>query len=374
MGASSLTSSYVRRSPLDCAGVKKGIGVEDRDPTDRRYQRSRRRRVPAGRLRLLRTWVRPCGRIQRCACEQSRSGHEHTPVRGARLRGRRRCRVQITRPAPRLRPRPDRRRPACVRARLPDRGARAGAGTPGRRPRTAGDRNTPPPPALAEALAGSAGQPALPPPRPRSLPPASSSPSPGEWPPALPRTASRTCPDRRSEGAVGYSVRGDRRTSRSTRVEFATTGVVLRRLLNDPELSGVDAVSCWTRCTNGASKSTWRSRWCANSSTCATISPSSSCPRRWTPTTGRPPRGSGRCSAARHRPGPAGCRAGASPHRAVGASAPRAGPPAVCGRISSRTLPRPSSTPSRTTRAMCSSSQPTSRGRPDRRAGPLPAQ
>lgn len=43
-------------------------------------------------------------------------------------------------------------------------------------------------------------------------------------------------------GAVGYSVRGDRRTSRSTRVEFATTGVVLRRLLNDPELSGVDAV------------------------------------------------------------------------------------------------------------------------------------
>lgn len=43
-------------------------------------------------------------------------------------------------------------------------------------------------------------------------------------------------------GAVGYTVRGDRRTGRSTRVEFATTGVVLRRLLNDPELAGVDAV------------------------------------------------------------------------------------------------------------------------------------
>ncbi len=43
-------------------------------------------------------------------------------------------------------------------------------------------------------------------------------------------------------GAVGYSVRGDRKVSRSTRVEFATTGVVLRRLLHDPELAGIDAI------------------------------------------------------------------------------------------------------------------------------------
>lgn len=43
-------------------------------------------------------------------------------------------------------------------------------------------------------------------------------------------------------GAVGYTVRGDRRTGRDTQIEFATTGVILRRLLNDPELSGVDAV------------------------------------------------------------------------------------------------------------------------------------
>lgn len=43
-------------------------------------------------------------------------------------------------------------------------------------------------------------------------------------------------------GAVGYTVRGDRRVSGRTQVEFATTGVVLRRLLRDPELTGVDAV------------------------------------------------------------------------------------------------------------------------------------
>ena len=43
-------------------------------------------------------------------------------------------------------------------------------------------------------------------------------------------------------GAVGYTVRGDRRTGQDTRVEFATTGVILRRLLNDPDLTGVDAV------------------------------------------------------------------------------------------------------------------------------------
>ncbi|PFG35687.1 ATP-dependent helicase HrpB [Flavimobilis soli] len=41
---------------------------------------------------------------------------------------------------------------------------------------------------------------------------------------------------------VGYSVRGDSRTSRATRVEVVTTGVMLRRLQRDPELAGVSAV------------------------------------------------------------------------------------------------------------------------------------
>ncbi|MEG9226460.1 ATP-dependent helicase HrpB [Aeromicrobium sp. Sec7.5] len=41
---------------------------------------------------------------------------------------------------------------------------------------------------------------------------------------------------------VGYSVRGDRRTSGRTRVEVVTTGLLLRRLQHDPELAGVGAV------------------------------------------------------------------------------------------------------------------------------------
>jgi ATP-dependent helicase HrpB len=41
---------------------------------------------------------------------------------------------------------------------------------------------------------------------------------------------------------VGYSVRGDRRTSAATRVEVVTTGVLLRRLQRDPDLPGVAAV------------------------------------------------------------------------------------------------------------------------------------
>ena len=46
-----------------------------------------------------------------------------------------------------------------------------------------------------------------------------------------------------SVGATaGYSVRGDRRTSAGTRVEFVTTGVLLRRLQRDPDLPGVDTV------------------------------------------------------------------------------------------------------------------------------------
>ncbi|MFG3189341.1 ATP-dependent RNA helicase [Streptomyces omiyaensis] len=43
-------------------------------------------------------------------------------------------------------------------------------------------------------------------------------------------------------GAVGYSVRGERRAGPGTRVEVVTTGVLLQRLQRDPELAGVDAV------------------------------------------------------------------------------------------------------------------------------------
>lgn len=43
-------------------------------------------------------------------------------------------------------------------------------------------------------------------------------------------------------GAVGYTVRGDRRVSRETSVEFATPGVITRRLLRDGDLPGVAAV------------------------------------------------------------------------------------------------------------------------------------
>lgn len=41
---------------------------------------------------------------------------------------------------------------------------------------------------------------------------------------------------------VGYTVRGDRRLDRGARIEMCTAGVLLRRLLNDPELDGVGAV------------------------------------------------------------------------------------------------------------------------------------
>lgn len=41
---------------------------------------------------------------------------------------------------------------------------------------------------------------------------------------------------------VGYTVRGESTTTPRTRVEFVTTGVLLRRLLRDPELAGIEAV------------------------------------------------------------------------------------------------------------------------------------
>ena len=43
-------------------------------------------------------------------------------------------------------------------------------------------------------------------------------------------------------GRVGYTVRGDSRTGRSTRVELVTTGVLLQRLQRDPDQPGVAAV------------------------------------------------------------------------------------------------------------------------------------
>lgn len=43
-------------------------------------------------------------------------------------------------------------------------------------------------------------------------------------------------------GAVGYTVRGERQVSASTRIEVLTPGVLLRRLLSDPVLDGITAV------------------------------------------------------------------------------------------------------------------------------------
>ena len=41
---------------------------------------------------------------------------------------------------------------------------------------------------------------------------------------------------------VGYAVRGDQQISKATVVEFVTTGVLLRRLIRDPEASGIAAI------------------------------------------------------------------------------------------------------------------------------------
>ncbi|WP_209371237.1 ATP-dependent helicase HrpB [Brevibacterium renqingii] len=41
---------------------------------------------------------------------------------------------------------------------------------------------------------------------------------------------------------IGFTVRGEARTSARTRIEFVTTGVLLNRLLRDPELGGASAV------------------------------------------------------------------------------------------------------------------------------------
>ncbi|MEV5646679.1 ATP-dependent helicase HrpB [Nocardia sp. NPDC052254] len=41
---------------------------------------------------------------------------------------------------------------------------------------------------------------------------------------------------------VGYSIRGERRAGRQTRIEVVTSGLLVRRLQDDPELAGVDVV------------------------------------------------------------------------------------------------------------------------------------
>lgn len=43
-------------------------------------------------------------------------------------------------------------------------------------------------------------------------------------------------------GRIGWTMRGDRALSKDTRIEFTTTGTLLRRLLGDPDLTGVDAL------------------------------------------------------------------------------------------------------------------------------------
>ncbi|MEU6559779.1 ATP-dependent helicase HrpB [Nocardia nova] len=43
-------------------------------------------------------------------------------------------------------------------------------------------------------------------------------------------------------GTVGYSIRGERRVGRDTRIEVVTSGLLVRRLQDDPELAGVDVV------------------------------------------------------------------------------------------------------------------------------------
>ena len=43
-------------------------------------------------------------------------------------------------------------------------------------------------------------------------------------------------------GPVGFTVRGQRSVGKATRLELLTPGVLLRRLMNDPELTGVSAV------------------------------------------------------------------------------------------------------------------------------------
>lgn len=64
--------------------------------------------------------------------------------------------------------------------------------------------------------------------------------------------ATRVSEERLNDGSVGYSIRGESKISKDTRLLFCTTGVVLRRLgmgdnLQDVSHVVVDEVSCQTR-------------------------------------------------------------------------------------------------------------------------------
>ncbi|MBL1434938.1 MAG: ATP-dependent helicase HrpB [Rhodobacteraceae bacterium] len=63
------------------------------------------------------------------------------------------------------------------------------------------------------------------------------------------RMAARAAAERLAEGlgeavgqTVGYRVRGERKTSKATRIEVVTEGILTRMLQSDPELSGIDCV------------------------------------------------------------------------------------------------------------------------------------
>ena len=43
---------------------------------------------------------------------------------------------------------------------------------------------------------------------------------------------------------VGYSIRGESKSSRDTKLRFVTTGVLLRRFLDDPELGRRESCCC----------------------------------------------------------------------------------------------------------------------------------
>lgn len=54
--------------------------------------------------------------------------------------------------------------------------------------------------------------------------------------------ATRVSEERLNDGMVGYTIRGESKISRSTRLVFCTTGVVLRRLSSGDLLQGVSHV------------------------------------------------------------------------------------------------------------------------------------
>lgn len=53
--------------------------------------------------------------------------------------------------------------------------------------------------------------------------------------------------DEKIGGTVGYQIRMEAKRSKATRLMFCTTGVVLRRLQDDPDLKGVSCV-CVDEC------------------------------------------------------------------------------------------------------------------------------